>query len=78
MKIADGTGDVQRDKLRIDARIWYASKLHPKKYGAKPEVPTVNVGVGVAVNVVTEEKRAEFIEQKRRATELLRMQGNRV
>lgn len=27
--------DPQRDRLRIDARKWYASKLAPKKYGDK-------------------------------------------
>lgn len=26
-------GDVQRDRLRVDARKWVASKLLPKKYG---------------------------------------------
>lgn len=35
--IADGQpeGDVQRDRLRVDARKWVASKLLPKKYGDK-------------------------------------------
>jgi hypothetical protein len=41
--IADGKGDDllltseinQRDKLRVDARKWVASKLKPKKYGDK-------------------------------------------
>lgn len=27
--------DVNRDRLRIDARKWYASKVYPKKYGDK-------------------------------------------
>lgn len=34
----DGTvieNDPQRDRLRIDARKWYAGKLAPKKYGDK-------------------------------------------
>jgi hypothetical protein len=33
--IADGEpgGDVTRDRLRVDARKWAASKLKPKKYG---------------------------------------------
>jgi hypothetical protein len=30
--------DVNRDRLRIDARKWYASKVAPKKYGEKIEV----------------------------------------
>ncbi len=31
--IADGDGDVQRDRLRVDTRKWYVSKLAPKRYG---------------------------------------------
>jgi hypothetical protein len=31
------SGDVQRDRLRIDTRKWIASKLKPKKYGDKLE-----------------------------------------
>lgn len=34
--IADNlTGDPQRDRLRVDARKWAASKLKPRKYGDK-------------------------------------------
>lgn len=44
----DTTGDVQRDRLRVDARKWIAAKLMPKKYGDRqtleheglPEQPT--------------------------------------
>lgn len=28
-------GQIQRDRLRVDARKWYASKLKPKKFGDK-------------------------------------------
>lgn len=28
-----GSGDAQRDRLRVDARKWVASKLKPRKYG---------------------------------------------
>lgn len=36
MEIADGTSeDIQRDRLRFDARRWYLSKLAPKRYGDK-------------------------------------------
>lgn len=31
----DVSGEVSRDRLRIDARKWIASKLKPKKYGDK-------------------------------------------
>ena len=38
IEIADDvTGDPQRDRLRIDARKWYASKLNPKVLGDKVE-----------------------------------------
>ena len=33
LEIANGKGDVQRDRLRFDAERWYLSKLAPKKYG---------------------------------------------
>ena len=32
------TSDAQRDRLRVDARKWVASKLSPKKYGDKIDV----------------------------------------
>lgn len=36
IQIADvGSGDAQRDRLRLDARKWFASKLYPRKYGDK-------------------------------------------
>jgi hypothetical protein len=41
VSIADGQttdSDVQRDRLRIDARKWVAAKLLPRKYGDKLEL----------------------------------------
>lgn len=35
--IVDGSA-IQRDRLRVDARKWLASKLAPKKYGNKVDV----------------------------------------
>lgn len=32
---ANDKGDVQRDRLRVDTRKWYLSKVVPKKYGDK-------------------------------------------
>ena len=71
VEIADGTGDVQRDRVRIEARMWYAGKLRPKKYGPKAEATTVNVGVGVEYtrSVMTEERIAELVALKRACTE---------
>lgn len=35
-EISDNTkGEVQRDRLRVDTRKWYLSKMKPKKYGDK-------------------------------------------
>lgn len=36
--IADTDTDAKKAKNRIEARIWYASKLNPKKYGDKLEL----------------------------------------
>lgn len=36
--IADTEEDVQRAKVRIDARKWVAGKLRPKKYGDKTQL----------------------------------------
>lgn len=37
LEIADTDPDPQCARLRIDARMWYAGKLRPKKYGNRPE-----------------------------------------
>ncbi len=37
IEISDATGDPQRDRLRVDARKWYASKLNARAYGDKIE-----------------------------------------
>lgn len=38
---------VQRSKLRIDARKWYLSKMHPTKYGDKLDVTSGNKAITV-------------------------------
>ena len=39
LEIADDSdGDVNRDRLRVDTRKWYAAKLAPKRYGDKTHV----------------------------------------
>ncbi len=67
LTIADGTGNVHRDRLRLDARMWIAGKLRPKKYGIKPDAPAINVAVGV--NVMTDEKLADLARRKRKSIE---------
>jgi Bacteriophage Sf6, terminase small subunit-like len=54
--IADNpTGDVQRDRLRVDTRKWIASKLKPKKYGDKVDATIEHSGqVGVVFQTVYE------------------------
>lgn len=43
----DSDGDVQRDRLRVETRKWFASKMQPRKYGdavkltGDPEAPVV-------------------------------------
>ena len=37
---------VQRNRLRVDARKWYASKVAPKKYGDKIETAVTGAGGG--------------------------------
>jgi hypothetical protein len=39
LHIADHEPDPHRARIRIDARIWFASKVRPKKYGSKPDEP---------------------------------------
>ena len=52
-------------RLQIWARQWRAAKLAPKRYGDQAAGTTVNVGV--AVNVLTDERRMELIRKKRLA-----------
>jgi len=70
LDIADGGNNysVERDRLRIHARMWYASKLLPKKYGNKPDAAPVQVTVGVGV-VLTEARRAEIMARRLAALE---------
>lgn len=51
---------VQRDKLRVETRKWFLSKLHPKKYGDKTEVD-LNVNERDSVT------KEEFLEKIRKA-----------
>lgn len=44
--IADGEGDVQRDRLRADTRKWYLSHVLPKVYGEKKAIELTGEGGG--------------------------------
>lgn len=58
LDISDGDSDdadPQRDRLRVDARKWVASKLKPKKYGDKQLIgsdPDNPLPTGFSVNLV--------------------------
>ncbi len=45
--------NIQRARLRVDARKWKASKLYPKKYGDKIEVDQTNAG-NITIKVIRE------------------------
>ena len=52
-EIADNQkGDVQRDRLRVDTRKWYLSKVLPKKFGDKMDFTTD--GKPLYVNITKE------------------------
>ena len=46
--IADNEGDVNRAKVMINARQWYAGKLKPKKYG---DIKHIDGQIGVDINI---------------------------
>lgn len=52
---------VQRSRLRIDTRKWFASKLAPKKYGDKVALVGGTPGEDEPVQVVTDRDRAKAI-----------------
>lgn len=45
--IADGTGDTQQARNRIDVRKWLAARLRPKKYGDK-----IDIGVSGSIDLM--------------------------
>jgi hypothetical protein len=67
LSIADNPdGDVQRDRLRIDARKWVASKLKPKKYGqlVRQEIESSNTNKQVIdYSELSDEELDEIIAQ---------------
>lgn len=38
LEIADGQGDPQRDRLRVDTRKWTLARMNPRKYGDKVQI----------------------------------------
>jgi hypothetical protein len=65
---------ILRSKLRVDTRLKLLAKWDPKRYGEMVEKTGTTVNVAVGVNVVTEEARRKFIEDKKRANAFLKRQ----
>lgn len=56
--IADGTGQVGRDKLRVQTRQWIASKFNRKVYGEQNVAPVaVQINIGDAATRLAELER---------------------
>jgi hypothetical protein len=53
---------VNRSKLRVDARKWFASKLAPKKYGDKVDVTSGGEKIKAPVIVVQSEQAKKDLE----------------
>lgn len=56
VEVAFDSAAVARNRLRVDARKWYASKLAPKKYGDK-----LSLDAEISVTQQTPEQRAAKI-----------------
>ncbi len=63
MRIADEEKDVQRARVRSDARKWLASKVDPAKFGDRPMEVNVNVNLAQLI----ESSRAPAIEHEAEA-----------
>lgn len=62
--------NIQRSRLRVEARKWIVSKLLPKKYGDKPNEIHVSTAVNSGFIVLTEATQREL--QARREADLRR------
>jgi hypothetical protein len=49
-EVAIDAGFVARQRLRIDARKWFASKVAPKKYGDKIDMNHSGSGLNITIN----------------------------
>jgi len=58
-EIADSKGDVQRDRLKIDTRKWYLSKIMPKKYGEKIDITSGDKPIAILGNVYKDKRNGE-------------------
>ncbi len=64
-EIADNSeGEVQRDRLRVDTRKWYLSKIMPKKYGDKMDITSGNKPIPLLQNVSNSNSNPKDSEPK--------------
>ena len=56
---------VQRSKLRLEARQWYARKMLPKKYGDKIEIDSSDALLKAIVDVPARMSREEWLKSSK-------------
>lgn len=58
-------GEVQRDRLKVDVRKWYLSKVMPKKYGDKIDITSDNKPIPImSVNVLPDNSNGKDSEDE--------------
>jgi hypothetical protein len=62
-EIADGSGDVKRDTLRVDTRKWIASKLAPRRYGDRVALADGSDDLLARYRELTDEQRLREAQQ---------------
>src|SRR5262249_31399191 len=77
--IADGSGDVKRDTLRVDTRKWIASKLAPRRYGERVALTDGNGDPLARYREMTDAQRLQearaMVEEARRVLERAKAEG---
>jgi hypothetical protein len=77
--IADGSGDVKRDTLRVDTRKWIASKLAPRRYGDRVALADGNCDPLTRYREMTDEQRLQeaqaMVEEAHRVLKRARAEG---
>jgi hypothetical protein len=62
-EIADGSGDVKRDTLRVDTRKWIAAKLAPRRYGDRVALADGSDDPLARYREMTDEQRLQEAQQ---------------
>jgi len=78
-EIADGSGDVKRDTLRVDTRKWIAAKLAPRRYGDRVALAEGSDDPLARYRAMTDEQRLQearaLVAEARRVLERARAEG---